>query len=222
MKTTLKSALSALVLVQGAAFGQNSIDSGHKYCWSENAGWMNWRDANGGASGVRDNGTFLSGWVWCENIGWVSLGDGTPGASPYYANAAGADCGVNISGTGGLTGFAWSENTGWINFGGGALATPTKPARIDSTTNRLRGFAWGENIGWINLDDASSYVGVVCYANCDQSSSPPILNANDFQCFLNKFAANDPSANCDRSSAAPLLNANDFQCFLNKFGAGCT
>jgi len=27
-----------------------------------------------------------------------------------------------------------------------------------------------------------------CYANCDSSSAPPVLNANDFQCFLNKFA----------------------------------
>ena len=28
-----------------------------------------------------------------------------------------------------------------------------------------------------------------CYPNCDNSTSPPILNANDFQCFLNAFAA---------------------------------
>jgi hypothetical protein len=27
-----------------------------------------------------------------------------------------------------------------------------------------------------------------CYANCDNSTVPPILNVNDFQCFLNKFA----------------------------------
>ena len=31
--------------------------------------------------------------------------------------------------------------------------------------------------------------GAPCYANCDNSSAPPILNANDFQCFLNKYAA---------------------------------
>jgi hypothetical protein len=28
-------------------------------------------------------------------------------------------------------------------------------------------------------------------------------------------------ANCDRSTAAPILNVNDFMCFLNKFSAGC-
>ena len=64
-------------------------------------------------------------------------------------------------------------------------------------------------------------LGAACYANCDGSTAPPALNANDFQCFLNKFAAADPAANCDHSTSTPILNANDFQCFLNKFAAGC-
>jgi hypothetical protein len=62
----------------------------------------------------------------------------------------------------------------------------------------------------------------ICYPNCDGSTAGPILNANDFQCFLNKFAAGDPWANCDGSTANPVLNANDFQCFLNAFAAGCS
>jgi hypothetical protein len=61
-----------------------------------------------------------------------------------------------------------------------------------------------------------------CYANCDGSTAPPILNANDFQCFLNRFAAGDPYANCDGSTTPPVLNANDFQCFLNSYAAGCS
>jgi hypothetical protein len=61
-----------------------------------------------------------------------------------------------------------------------------------------------------------------CYANCDGSTGSPALNANDFQCFLNKFAAGDVNANCDASTSPPVLNANDFQCFLNKFAAGCS
>jgi hypothetical protein len=61
-----------------------------------------------------------------------------------------------------------------------------------------------------------------CYANCDASTVTPILNVNDFQCFLNRFAAADPYANCDGSTIPPTLNVNDFQCFLNKFAAGCS
>jgi hypothetical protein len=60
-----------------------------------------------------------------------------------------------------------------------------------------------------------------CYANCDGSSATPVLNANDFQCFLNAFASGQSYANCDQSTTAPVLNANDFQCFLNAFASGC-
>jgi hypothetical protein len=60
-----------------------------------------------------------------------------------------------------------------------------------------------------------------CYANCDASTLPPVLNVNDFTCFLNKYAANDPYANCDASTIAPVLNVNDFTCFTNRYAAGC-
>ncbi|MFN0134345.1 MAG: GC-type dockerin domain-anchored protein [Phycisphaerales bacterium] len=61
-----------------------------------------------------------------------------------------------------------------------------------------------------------------CYANCDGSTSAPVLNVNDFTCFLNKFAAADSYANCDASTTVPVLNVNDFTCFLNAFAAGCS
>jgi hypothetical protein len=60
-----------------------------------------------------------------------------------------------------------------------------------------------------------------CYANCDQSTVPPVLNVNDFLCFQAHFAGRDSYANCDGSTAAPLLNVNDFTCFMNRFAAGC-
>lgn len=71
------------------------------------------------------------------------------------------------------------------------------------------------------LMNTGTLPGQSCYANCDNSTAAPVLNANDFQCFLNKFAAGNAAANCDQSTATPTLNANDFQCFLNKFAAGC-
>ncbi|MBX3376212.1 MAG: hypothetical protein KF678_04330 [Phycisphaeraceae bacterium] len=61
-----------------------------------------------------------------------------------------------------------------------------------------------------------------CYANCDASTGTPALTANDFQCFLNSFAAGEAYANCDASTGSPALTANDFQCFLNKFATGCS
>ena len=60
-----------------------------------------------------------------------------------------------------------------------------------------------------------------CYPNCDCSTSPPILNAADFTCFLTRFASADPYANCDGSTIPPTLNIADFSCFLNAFTSGC-
>jgi hypothetical protein len=63
---------------------------------------------------------------------------------------------------------------------------------------------------------------IVCYPNCDGSSTLPTSNPGDFACFLQRFAAGDPYANCDASTIAPVLNAGDFACFLERFRAGCS
>jgi murein tripeptide amidase MpaA len=60
-----------------------------------------------------------------------------------------------------------------------------------------------------------------CYANCDASTAPPVLNVGDFTCFLQRFAAGESYANCDNSTAPPMLNVGDFTCFLQRFAAGC-
>jgi hypothetical protein len=57
-----------------------------------------------------------------------------------------------------------------------------------------------------------------CYANCDESTVPPVLNILDFNCFLSRFSAGDDAADCDLSGQTNVL---DFNCFLNRFGAGC-
>jgi hypothetical protein len=60
-----------------------------------------------------------------------------------------------------------------------------------------------------------------CYANCDGSTLAPVLNVQDFTCFLQQYAAGDAYANCDGSTSAPVLNVQDFTCFLQRFAAGC-
>lgn len=74
----------------------------------------------------------------------------------------------------------------------------------------------------VNADFALVVSGIAtCPANCDNSTTPPVLNVADFQCFLNKFAAGSLAANCDNSTSPPALNVADFVCFLNEFAAGC-
>ncbi len=149
--------LMTFLAISGAE-GQSNIDSVHKHAWSENVGWLNWRDADGTTAGVLVSETFLSGFIWAENIGWINTGDGTPGGGDSYTNSDGTDFGVNIDIDGNLTGFAWGENIGWVNFDTSTVGA--NRAVFDSTAGRFRGYAWGENIGWINLDDATRFISV--------------------------------------------------------------
>jgi hypothetical protein len=75
--------------------------------------------------------------------------------------------------------------------------------------------------GSLTTDSAALIVREGGYANCDASTSAPVLNVADFTCFLQKYAAQDPYANCDGSTTPPTLNVADFSCFLQKYAAGC-
>ncbi len=96
--------------------------------------------------------------------------------------------------------------------------------RISGTTFdelRIIGAGPGDSGCFFGAIDSVAVTQGDCYANCDASTTPPVLNVNDFNCFLNRFAAGDSYANCDGSTTPPVLNVNDFNCFLNRFAAGC-
>jgi hypothetical protein len=72
--------------------------------------------------------------------------------------------------------------------------------------------------------------GNSCYGNCDGSTVEPVLNVDDFTCFINEFASAqtlphkgqvEHYANCDGSTVSPVLNVDDFTCFINAFAQGC-
>jgi len=236
---------ASLLLVTFAAahtLAQTNIDPANKFAWTENTGWLNFRDGGTpiGQQGVRVDTNILSGFAWGENIGWINFGDGTPGTPGGYANVNGTDFGVNLSSTtGNLSGLAWGENVGWINFGWAASSNTQRP-RVDA--GRFRGFAWGENIGWVNLDltTAGQFVGVTppvssCLADIaggglNGLSPDGIVDGNDFVAFINSFGSGDISADAladvagagiDGLSPDGIIDGNDFIAFINAFAAGC-
>jgi hypothetical protein len=99
-----------------------------------------------------------------------------------------------------------------------AVTLPTDPATLPLGFYML--FAMVDDIPSVALI-VQIGEGAPCPANCDGSTTVPLLTANDFQCFLNRFAAQSPLANCDQSTGMPLLTANDFQCFVNAYASGC-
>jgi hypothetical protein len=76
---------------------------------------------------------------------------------------------------------------------------------------------WDVGADNISITEGSA----ACYPNCDLSTTAPILNVLDFNCFLNQFSAGASYANCDGSTTPPVLNVLDFNCFLSRFAAGC-
>jgi uncharacterized membrane protein len=88
--------------------------------------------------------------------------------------------------------------------------TPDGNWLIGSASNPPNGVPWRAHIP-----------GLLCYANCDASTSNPALDVNDFVCFMQHFAAADDYANCDQSTTPPVVNVADFVCFQQHFAAGC-
>ncbi|HLO40695.1 MAG TPA: EF-hand domain-containing protein [Phycisphaerales bacterium] len=207
-------ALLAASIAAPAAMAQSNVEAAHKFTWSENIGFMNWRDANSANSGVAVNDSlgYLAGSIWCENVGWISLGAG----NGPYANTNGTNYGVNVNtSTGALTGYAWGENIGWVNFRGGALATPAQPARFDFNDRRFYGYAWGENIGWINLNNATVYVAAGCRSDFDGTG---FVDTDDFTAFVLAFEQGDERCDIDGTG---FVDTDDFTAFVLSFEFGC-
>jgi hypothetical protein len=99
----------------------------------------------------------------------------------------------------------------------GACCIPSAPCQVvtPDACAALNGVYQGDNT-------TCAACGPTCYPNCDNSTTVPCLNVQDFGCFLNRFAGNDTYANCDNSTTPPVLNVQDFGCFLNQFASGCS
>lgn len=123
--------------------------------------------------------------------------------------------------------YVWTASRGVMNLQ--SLLGPAVPAgwRLESAAGASAGGLRIAGTGTNPQGRNEAFVVTLtpemlgCYANCDESSIPPVLNVNDFLCFQNRFAEGDTRANCDQSTAPPVLNVNDFVCSLARYAAGC-
>jgi hypothetical protein len=105
------------------------------------------------------------------------------------------------------------SSMGWYLFGGPSSTMPL-PTDFRLFTGGGAGSSPGGNLtAWDNIIIGPA--SQPCYADCDGNE---VLNVDDFICFINAFAVQDPYADCDGNQ---LLNIDDFICFINAFAQGC-
>lgn len=164
------------------------------------------------AAGIEDLG-LLAGWSWVS------------------ARAASADGSIVVgfgSTPNGSRPFLWSAQTGMVDLN---VYLPSQGVDLtDWVLTDARGVSTdgkvlvGTGLHQIRAGLQRAWrvdLTGVCYANCDGSQEPPVLNVADFSCFLQRFAAGAAYANCDASTTPPVLNVADFTCYLQRFAAGC-
>lgn len=187
-----------------------------------------------GLSSSEASGTGSEAFRWDRAFGLRSLGDLSGGIVQSQAQAVSADGWVVVGEATsdlGREAFIWDPIHGTRNlrsvviaeFGleaaralaGWTLRTATAIS-ADGTVIAGNGInPLGQSEAWV------ARVMPFCYANCDGSTVPPVLNVNDFACFLTAFATGSLYANCDGSTTAPAVNVADLICFNEKFASGC-
>ena len=152
LKRLVLFALVSAFSLQPSAFARaaTTIDSGNKYAYGANAGWL---DLRGDVSHGAVIGQYVcSGNIYSANAGWINLGSGSPANGIYYQNNSASDFGVNQDGLGNLRGCAYGANVGWVNF------EDTGAPKVNLATGIFSGYVWSANVGWISLSNAVAYV----------------------------------------------------------------
>jgi uncharacterized membrane protein len=181
-------------------------------------------------------GYFDQAFRWTQATGMIGIGAlPTPlgiGGSEALAVSADGNTIVGWSyGDNGEEAFFWTQSGGMRSLGAELQAQGLGPAIAGWSFTRATGVsADGRTIVGTGTNPqgyGEAFIARLgsgpasCYANCDASTAPPVLNVQDFTCFLQRYAAGESYANCDQSTASPVLNVQDFTCFLQQYAAGC-
>jgi hypothetical protein len=116
--------------------------------------------------------------------------------------------------------------------GGGTVPSTFIHPNLTLYSEHVRTLPWAGTINTPRVFSGAIHytLGSVCYANCDASTVAPVLNVDDFTCFINEYANAQTLpheqqvtayANCDGSTTSPALNVDDFTCFINRYALGC-
>jgi probable HAF family extracellular repeat protein len=177
--------------------------------------------------------------LWTPGSGHVMLpglhGGDVDRVHPLGVNTSNIVVGRAMDGTNTWRAFIWQAELGMRDLN---QLTVAAPGFILDSASKINDNGWIVGYGHFGPGWGTARGFVLkpinqtqpCYANCDSSTTAPILNVDDFTCFINEFAAAqqlapaqqvEHYANCDNSTVAPVLNVDDFMCFIKAFAQGC-
>jgi hypothetical protein len=192
------------------------------HAWAGRPVTMNAYYKSGSYAGFEQD---ISAWTLLGEVQSIAAGLGEP--TPVHVG------GLTI-GMGDVYGIRVGAPDGGLRYNNTAPIPTYSNNDLQLDMGRVQNSNWGSVLsgirGWSGTVLYSVAGDPPCYANCDTSTTPPILNVEDFICFINEFAqgqALPPAtqithyANCDNSTTEPVLNVEDFICFVNAFALGC-
>jgi hypothetical protein len=142
-------------------------------------------------------------WEWDGSL-WVRRSSGMVGARALGAGAYDSSHGRSVFFNGyavGGPGYVPTNDTyEWDGAGTGVWTLPVVTGAPPARAGGQLVYDSSRGVFVLFGGQSSTYLGDTwelrldssCYANCDGSTSPPILNVNDFLCFQSKFAAGCP------------------------------
>ena len=184
----------------------------------------------GTVAGEGWNGSFTSGWTWNPGTGFTFLPALKQGdrdrVHPQGINDDDVVVGyATINASFDWRAFRWDPVRGMVDLNDLAHVPGSfilDRALAISNTGVIVGDGhygpnWSPAVAFMLVPIETS-----CYADCDESTGPRILDIFDFLCFGNRFHAGDPYAcDCDTATGPGVCDIFDFLCFGNDFSAGC-
>ncbi len=119
--------------------------------------------------------------------------------------------------------YQWRRDGQPLSNGGNIFGADTDTLTIDPAGLGDQGDY--DCIATSDCGDATSTAAtltVTCFADCDVTTGPGVLDVFDFLCWLNEYFRETPYAcECDLSTGPGVCDIFDYVCFGNAFSAGC-
>lgn len=151
--------LALLGLVDARAETVDPDDSGQRWAWSPNTGWIDARPGGPGGPGLHAANGLVHGWLWSQAVGWISAHCLNTASCAQVGYGLRLEVDPEFPGFMRMVGMGWAPNAGWIMAGchvTGSCSEVDYALRVHMDSGLVDGWAWSPNLGWISFSCANT------------------------------------------------------------------